>query len=248
MNEIEMMKGLMLISQLDNCNDTKMSRGEMPPLLEKPCPQDAKFLRLPEPELLDDTEMSFLELIELRATIRLFSDKPITLKELSFMLWCTQGVKMVTEQGTTMRNVPSAGARHAFETYLYLNKVEGAEPGIYRFLALGHALQLITTNKEEIEKFVGAFKSRGIVEKSAVTFLWVAEYDRMTWRFGHRSCRYIFLDAGHVCQNLYLAAYTQKIGTCALGAFYEDKLAEVLRLDNENEFPIYGASVGKPEI
>lgn len=248
MNETDMMKGLMLISSLDNCNDTANSRGEVPPPPEKPCPQTAAVIRLPEPGLLDDKEMSFLELIELRATIRNFSDKPITLKELSFMLWCTQGVKMMNPNGTTIRNVPSAGARHALETYLYLGNVEGVEPGIYRFLALGHALETITTEPEQTAKFLAAFKSKAVVDKCAAVFLWVAEYDRMTYKFGQRACRYVFLDAGHVCQNLYLAAYTQQIGTCALGSFNETEIGEILALNSDNEFPLYGAAVGKPEL
>ena len=243
-----MMKGLMMISSLDNCNDTKKAQGLMPPPPEKAPARDKEFVQLPEPGLLDDKELSFLELIELRETVRCYSDKPLSQKELSLLLWCSQGVKGMTEWGTTMRNVPSAGGRHAFETYLYLRRVEGIEPGIYRFLALGHALQLVTKDEAEIEKFISAFKSKGVVENCAALFLWTAVYDRMTYQFGHRSARYIFLDAGHVCQNLYLAAYTQMTGVCALGAFYEDKLCEVLGLDGENEFPVYGAAVGKPEL
>ena len=248
MTELEMMKGLMLISKLDNCNEPPMSRGAVQPPPEKAPADDKEFIRLPEPGMLDDKEMSFLELIELRETVRSYSDKLLTLKELSFLLWCTQGVKGMMENGTTMRNVPSAGARHAFETYLYLDRVEGVERGIYRFLALGHALQVVTKEPAEIEKFLGAFKSKPVVDNCAALFLWVAEYDRMTYRFGHRACRYIFIDAGHVCQNLYLAGYTQRIGTCALGAFDEDVLNEVLSLDTENEFPIYGAAVGRPAM
>lgn len=248
MTEQEMMKGLLLISSLDNCKDTPQTKGEPTPLPEKPPVSDKPIINLPEPGLLDDADITILELIELRTTVRQYSEKSLTMKELSFLLWCTQGVKGMTEQGKTLRNVPSAGACHAFETYLYIDRVEGLEKGIYRFLALGHALQLVTTDESECEKFVGAFKSVGVVKKCAVIFLWTAVYERLVHRFGHRAARYVFLDAGHVCQNLYLSAYTQKIGVCALGAFEEEKLNEVLTIDGVNEFVVYGAAAGKPPM
>lgn len=248
MTENEMMKGLLLVSHLDNCKETAQLQGQPMPPVEKALAKDKEIIRLPEPGMLDDVETSFLEMTELRSSIRQYSQKPLTVKELSFLLWCTQGVKGMTEMGTTLRNVPSAGGRHAFETYLYIRRVEGITPGIYRFLALGHALQLVTTDEAEIAKFIGAFKSRGVVENCAVIFLWTAVYERMVYRFGHRAVRYIFLDAGHVCQNLYLAAYVNKTATCALGAFFEEAINEVLGLDGVNEFPVYGAAVGKPDF
>ena len=161
------------------------------------------------------------------------------------MLWCTQGVKMALENGGTMRTVPSAGARHAFETYLLVHRVEGIPAGLYRFLALGHALLPIANGEEADEALLPCFKAQNMVKNSAVTFLWCADYRRMNHRFGPRSARYIYLDAGHVCQNLYLAAYTHRIGVCAVGAFDDGPLNAALGLDGENDFAVYGATVGK---
>ena len=189
--------------------------------------------------------MNFLELIELRSTVREYSGKDLSLKELSFLLWCTQGVKMGLPGGGTMRNVPSAGARHAFETYLYLKRVEGLEPGLYRFLPLEHALLLVDPAAERLGAVADGFKAGAMVRNSAVTFIWTAELQRMEYMFGARAWRYLFLDAGHVCQNLYLAAQTRQIGVCAVGAFYDDKLNAALALDGTQRFAVYAATAGK---
>ena len=101
-----------------------LKRGEPFPAPEKQAPAEAKLVRLPEPELLPDREVNFLELVELRASVRSYTETPFTMQELSYLLWCAQGVKMPIGKGGSMRNVPSAGARHAFETYLFVQKVE----------------------------------------------------------------------------------------------------------------------------
>ena len=224
---------------------TEAERQLPPPPPERPIPEGARVLRLPEPGLLPDKEVNFLEMIEMRASIREYSDKPLTLQELSFLLWSTQGVKMALENGGTMRTVPSAGARHAFETYLLVHRVEGIPAGLDRFLALGHALLPIGQGDEADAALLPCFKSRNMVERSAATFLWCADYQRMAHRFGPRAARYLFLDAGHVCQNLYLAAFTHQIGVCAVGSFDDEPLNAALGLDGENDFAVYGATVGK---
>lgn len=216
-----------------------------PPPPEKPCPSGARVINLTEPGLLDDVPVNFLETVELRASVRRYNDEPLSFKEMSFLLWCTQGVKMGTPQGTTLRNVPSAGARHALETYLFIQRVEGLETGLYRFLALGNALLPIETGAEVADKLLPCFMGQPMIRASAVTFLWAADFKRMAYRYGRRSARFVFLDAGHVCQNLYLAAQATGIGVCAVGAFYDEALNGALGLDGENEFVVYGATVGK---
>ena len=144
-----------------------------------------------------------------------------------------------------MRTVPSAGARHAFETYLYLQRVEGLAPGLYRFLPLEHALVELSLDSACLSAVPAAFKLPALVEQSAVTFLWAAVAARMEYLFGLRAYRYLFLDAGHVCQNLYLAAHTLQLGTCAIGSFDDQRINAALALDGEAEFLNYAASVGK---
>ncbi|MCR5175755.1 MAG: SagB/ThcOx family dehydrogenase [Anaerovibrio sp.] len=225
--------------------DTRKMNHEPVPIPQKPYPKGSKLIMLPEPDFLEDREISFLELMELRSTVREYCDRPLTMKELSFLLWCTQGVKMVLPAGTTKRTVPSAGGRNALETYLYIDKVEELPPGLYRFLAFEHALLPVDTEDGVKARLRPGFNKMNMYDASAVTFMWTAVLDRMDYAFGARSLQYIFLDAGHVCQNLYLASYTQNIGCCAVGHFNDVELNKELGLDGKEEFVVYAAHVGK---
>lgn len=215
----------------------------LPPLPEKPVAAGTKIIILPEPELLPDIKINFLELIELRSSVREYSQESLTLKELSFLLWCTQGVKMGLPDCASIRNVPSAGARHSLETYLFINRVEGIKAGLYRYLPFEHALlPLDGVTKND---FLSPFKAKQMLAQSAVTFVWTTVIERMSYKFSDRAARYVLLDAGHVCQNLYLAAQALKLGACAVGTFADEKLNEILSIDGVSEYAIYAATVGK---
>ncbi|MBP2630091.1 MAG: nitroreductase family protein [Firmicutes bacterium] len=229
-----------------NLVPTNREKGLPQPPIELPVDGAVKLIHLPEPDLLVDKEINFLELIELRTSVRQYNQAKISLKDLSYLLWCTQGVKMITPTGnTTLRNVPSAGARHAFETYLLINQVEGLEPGLYRFLALEHSLIAVDLSEEITAELTVAFMNQKMIPTSSVTFIWTAVAERMTYAYGERAYRYLHLDAGHVCQNLYLAAQTINFGACAIAHFDDEKLNQTLKIDGENQFAIYAASVGK---
>ena len=228
-----------------NNQDTPASRQMPIPPIEKPYPPEAELIVLPEPELLDDHQVSFLELVELRSTIREYSSKPLTMKELSYLLWCTQGVKMVLPANGTMRTVPSAGARHALETYLFIEGVEKVPVGLYRFLPLEHALLPVKLGMEVKEELASGFNQLTMFQNSAVTFVWASTLERMEYLYGHRAWQYLYLDAGHVCQNLYLSAYTIQTGVCALGSFNDVELNQALGLDGKDEFAVYAAHIGK---
>ena len=225
--------------------DTPLKLGAPVPPPEKPVAPGTKVIPLPEVELLADKQVNFLEMVELRASVRSYNEHPLTMKELSFLLWTTQGVKMPAPKGGSMRTVPSAGARHAFETYLFVQRVEGLAPGFYRYLAYEHMLLPLHLTEETAEKFCAAFRAKNAVRGSAVTFVWAANIARLTYIFGKRAYRYAFLDAGHAGQNLYLAAWTQGIGCCAMGAFDDASVNDALGLDGTEEFAVYGATVGK---
>lgn len=221
------------------------AQGHIQPELELPYDTTAPIIKLPEPELLPDHAVNFLELIEMRTSSRKYSDEPLTLAELSYLLWCTQGVKLVMPGSATFRTVPSAGARHAFETYLLVNNVEGLQPGLYRFLAIDHRLIAIAVDDQIAAEITAACLNQQFIQTCAVTFIWTAVTARMTWRYGERGYRYMHLDAGHVCQNLYLAARTLNCGACAIAAFDDDKLNDILGIDGEEQFVIYVATTGK---
>lgn len=224
---------------------TEREQGAPLPPPQIPAEADARLIELPEPDLLADQNVNFLELVEVRTTARRYSAEPMTLKELSYLLWCTQGVKMVSPHGVTMRNVPSAGGRHAFETYLFMQNVEGLSAGLYRFLALEHALLPVDLTPEIAPVIKEAFYGCPMIEKCAALFIWTAVLQRMTYAYGQRAYRYLHLDAGHVCQNLYLAAHTVRCGVCAIGHYDDEKTNAALGLDGAEQFAIYAATTGK---
>lgn len=224
-------------------NNAKKLRP-MPPF-ELPYPANATLIDIAEPDFLPDNKVNFLELVELRSTNRQYDEhEPLTNKELSYLLWCTQGIKMVTP-AKTIRNVPSAGGRNALETFLYIRRVEGIKKGLYRFLPIEHKLLLVSDEADIESKICDEFSTVGVSKKAAVVFIWSAVYERMACMFGERAYRYIYLDAGHVGQNLYLAAQSIGLKVCALGAFDDEQLNKNLGFDGNEQFVVYGAGVGK---
>lgn len=224
--------------------ESDQSKGLRQPPLEMAYDITKPLISLPSPEKLNMGKVSLIDSVNARRSLRKYADAPLTIDELSYLLWCTQGVKKATPQ-VTYRTVPSAGARHAFETFLLINRVEGVQPGLYRYLALEHKLIEICNDSDIAQKVVAGCLGQGFVGLSAVTLLWVADVARMAWRYGERGYRYLHLDAGHVCQNLYLAAESISCGACAIAAFEDDSINETLGVDGKNAFVIYVASVGK---
>ena len=220
-------------------------QGHPAPPLEKPVPKDGKFVSLPLPVEISVTPTELRSAIESRRSIRQYARDPLTLNELAYLLWCTQGIVQRHEPYATFRNVPSAGGRHAFETYLQVNRVSGLEPGLYRYLAFSHRLMAIETSPDVADRLMEACLRQDLVKESAITFIWSCVIYRMAWRYSERAYRLVHLDAGHVCQNLYLAAEQLNCGACGIGAFDDELMARLLGIDGLEEFVIYCATVGK---
>lgn len=210
--------------------------------------RDGKHIPLPSAPGVDHSGgMDVADAIETRRSLRVYADMPLALAELAFLLWCSQGVKPASTSKYTLRTVPSAGARHAFETLLLVNRVDGLEPGLYQYDAATHGLIQWETPADIAEQLTAACLNQPMIGNCAVTFIWMAERYRMTWRYGERGIRYLFLDAGHVCQNIHLAAEAIKSGACAIGAFNDDAINQLLGFDGVDRFVVYLACVGKRE-
>jgi SagB-type dehydrogenase family enzyme len=222
-------------------------KGLPQPPLEQPPDPYKPIIDLLRPESLDIPPLDLRTAIECRRSVRSYLREPITRGELSFLLWCTQGIQQVHGKAATFRTVPSAGARHAFETYLLVSNVDGLEPGLYRYLALSHQLQEIDSDPTVAHRVTGACFDQQFILRSGAVFLWTAVPYRMTWRYGERGFRDLHLDAGHVCQNLYLAAEAIGCGVCAIAAFDDDRMNEMLGINGTDQFLIYLATVGKKE-
>jgi SagB-type dehydrogenase family enzyme len=222
------------------------ARGVPQPPLELALPPDALALvDLPAPSGLDLGGVALRDAIGARRSLREYSEEPLSLAELSFLLWATQGVRETVPGRFTLRTVPSAGARHPFETLFLANRIEGLPRGLYRFLATAHRLARLPAPGDVADRVATAALGQEMVKRSAATFIWIAVPERTTWRYGERGYRYLHLDAGHVAQNLYLAAESVGAGGCAIAAFSDDEMNALLRLDGEQQFVIYLASVGK---
>ncbi|MDH5483471.1 MAG: SagB/ThcOx family dehydrogenase [Candidatus Bathyarchaeota archaeon] len=227
---------------------TDQYRNVPHPPLQKEYPKEAKLIDLVASEKFAVAKMPFIEVIRKRKSRRKYSKKALTLEELSFLLWATQGVHRIIGNGmATQRVVPSGGARHPFETYLVINRVKGIEPGLYRYLALEHKLYRIPTKGNLARQLVTACMEQKFVGSSAVTFVWTVIPYRAEWRYGKVSHKMIAIDAGHLCQNLYLACEAINAGACAVGAYSQRKMDKLLGVDGKEEFTIYVASIGKTE-
>jgi len=216
---------------------------------ELPCPEQetpepgAILIDLPSPESLNINPVTISEAINQRRSRRKFSNQPFSIQELTWLLWATQGVKEKLPIAT-LRTVPSAGARHPFDTYLAINNVSGLKPGLYRYMALSHQLALIREDKNINTALTATCLGQKWVMGAPATLIWVAVPYRSTWRYSQRGWRYLFLDAGHVCQNLYLACEAIQACCCAVDAYDDDKLNDLLNLDGETKFAIYLAPAG----
>ncbi len=220
-----------------------------PPLIEIPAPEEAIIIDLPTHS--DSTAESNITMcIEKRRSRRKYTDEAITLDELSYMLWATQGIRetLATYQNrgrVSLRTVPSAGARHPFETYLAVNNVVGVKAGIYRYSALNHNLVFLFSVESMKEKLTIAAVGQSFTGTAPVVFFWACKPYLGEWRYKGASHKVMLLDAGHVCQNLYLAAEALKLGTVAIAAYSQDKVDELLKLDGKDEFVVYLAPVGR---
>ena len=225
---------------------TDQSRGTPPPPLEQPYAADSRRIDLVRRDNWQYLSgMDLISAIQNRSSHRTFKPEPLSIEEVSFLLWATQGIRKHANEATAFRTVPSAGCRHALETYLCILNVPGLEAGIYRYLPVEHQLLVVSTDKNLRGKITAATFNQAFIGQAPVTFIWTAVPYRMEWRYHIAAHKVIALDAGHVCQNLYLASAAIGGGTCAIAAYRQELMDELLGVDGDNEFTLYLAPVGK---
>ncbi len=225
--------------------DTDQRRGLPAPLVQLPCPEGATLVELVAPEDFTVGTMPLIEAMRRRHSQRRFSEAPLTLEELSFLLWATQGLRSAGGGGEGQRTVPSAGGRHPFETYLAAHHVQGLAQGLYRYLPLEHRLCFLRSDPALAERIIDGCRNQRYAGRCAATFIWTVLPYRSEWRYGPIAHKMIAQDAGHLCQNLYLAVEAIGAATCAIGAYDQDKMDALLGVDGEDEFTIYAAPVGR---
>jgi SagB-type dehydrogenase family enzyme len=196
---------------------------------------------LPSPPL--ESGPNFWKVVQKRRSFRDYTDEPLNLQELSTLLWATQGV---TEKAFSpwYRTVPSAGALHPIDTYLVVNRAEVFDPGVYLLNVPDYSLELKKGGDFSLPIAQAALEQE-MAGSAAVVFVWVAVIERSRQKYRQRAYRYIYLDCGHIAQNLYLAATAMDLGCCGIAAFFDDEVNELVGVDGQEETAIYLATVGK---
>jgi len=192
---------------------------------------------LPQPSFTSD--ISVEEALKNRRSIREYKDQPLSMHELAQLLWAAQGV--TDEQG--FRTAPSAGGLYPLELYIVSQNVAGLEQAIYKYHPKGHILdKVISTNK--IEQIVSAAYDQEFISGAPAIIIMTGVAERTTKKYGERGERYVYIEAGHAAQNIYLQAYALGLGTVTVGGFDSEKLQSILNL-SEGEEPIYIMPIGK---
>jgi len=205
---------------------------------------DAEKVELPRNWSLKEARVT--PLLQNRRSLRKYLMEPITLGQLAFMLWASQGI--TAKSGNySFRTTPSGGALYPVETYFSANLVEDLDPGIYHFDVENFALDKVRAD-DKAEAVASACMNQKFMARAAVTFLWSVIFRRSMSKYGNRGMRYILLDAGHICQNTLTAAEAIGSGGCPVAAFYDDEVNALLGLDGNEETVIYAAAVGKKVV
>lgn len=214
---------------------------EAKPDLYKEYPQ-AERIDLPTFE--PSKPMSLDKTLRQRKSIRDYQDKPISIGQLAYLLWSSTGIQRI-EDGYEFRTAPSAGALYPIETYMVINHVKSLESGVYHYAIKPHQLELLQ-QRDLRHQIAAAALGQDMCATAAAVFIWTALFERCKWKYGQRAYRYIYLDAGHIAENLALAAVSLNLGTCEIGALYDDHVNAIIGVDGTEESTICMATVGIP--
>ena len=215
-----------------------------PPLVKAPVSDE----RIKLPMDFDALKLKgdLLSLLRSRASHRVFTDEAISLSELSFLLWATQGIKEIRGNNyATLRTVPSGGARHGFETYLAVIRVEGLKPGRYHYLPMTAELEYLGELNEPDRTVTESLMWQDWAGNAAVAFYWSLVQYRCEWRYDVSAHRVALIDSGYVSENLYLACESLGLGTCAIAAFDYEFAGKLFDLDNDGESIVLTSPVGR---
>jgi SagB-type dehydrogenase family enzyme len=229
--------------------ETKYQRGRLPggwldwaskPETYKQYPSAPK-VRLSPPQLIDGAPV--WNVIGQRRSVRSFQDTALKEAELSQLLWAAQGITRLV-RGFGLRTAPSAGALYPVETYLVVHSVEGIEPGVYHYAVERHELDQLQLGDFRTAVARAALDQR-VAYRANVVFVWTAVFERSKWKYKQRAYRYVYLDAGHIAQNVALGAVALGLGSCQIAAIYDDEANALLGVDGVGESAIYMTVVGR---
>lgn len=216
-----------------------------------PPSKENNIIILPEP--MTDGKVSLEKALMGRRSIRNFSSDSLTIFEISQILWSAQGItKKIKEPSSGwrgdkwpggLRTAPSAGALYPIELYIATARVTGLPQGLYKYIPQEHTITRVLDGDKRMDISDAALKQKSIQNASAVIIIF-GVIDRTTAKYGDRAPRYVNIECGAVCQNIYLQSYTLNLGAVFAGAFNDEKLKSVLNVP-ENEYPLGIMPLGK---
>jgi len=223
--------------------ETKYFRPSAVSPLPDQWPASFKPRNIPLPSPSISVDPGFWEVLRKRRSLRDYREDPMSQQELANLLWATQGVT-VKAPAPWFRTAPSAGALHPIDTYIVINRVKDLEAGIYRLNVAEFMLEFKKPGDFSV-RIAAAALNQDIARSAAVVFVWVAVIQRSRQKYRQRAYRYIYLDSGHIAQNLYLAAAAMNLGCCAIAAFYDEEVNQIVGVDGTEETTVYLATIGK---
>jgi len=203
---------------------------------------DNKKIELPRIKSIKTGNLDFA--LKNRRSIRIFSDEALSMERVSYLLWASTGIQR-KEHGFEFRAAPSAGALYPIETYIVVNRVENIPKGVYHYNIKNHYLEEIN-NGDYGRAISEAALNQMMCYHAPVIFVWTAIFNRSKCKYGERAYRYIYLDAGHIAENLALGATSIGLGTCQIAALYDDEVNQIIDVDGLLESTIYMSVVGIP--
>ena len=227
----------------ENYRSDQELKKPQPPLAKAPMAKHAVDLPSDFEKLPVDND--FLHVINSRKSHRVYTEEQMSLLELSYLLWCTQGVKSIRGKAyATLRTVPSGGARHPFECYMALQNVEGLQNGLYHYLPLTHQIEFLSC-PEDLRAFITeSVCGQEWASRANAVFYYSCVFYRAEWRYGIWAHAPLLMDSGHVTENLYLAATSIGLGGCAIAAVDPAPANRAFGLDGEEETIFYAMPVG----
>ncbi len=191
-----------------------------------------------------DEPMTLDETLRRRKSVRDYRPTPLSLAHLSYLLWASSGISR-TEQGFEFRTAPSAGALYPIETYIVANEVRDLEPGVYHYGVRNHELEQIKAGDTR-RQIAAAALGQAICATAPAVLIWTAIFARAKCKYGERAYRYVYLDAGHAAENVALAAVSLNLGSCQVGALFDDEVNKLIEVDGTEESVVYMSVVGVP--
>lgn len=228
--------------------ETKYNRHSMPsgsidwdkkPAIYKEYPESEK-IDLLRPAACGD--MTLYEAILGRKSSRRFVNTSLTKDTLSCLVWASSGMQR-KETGFEFRTAPSAGALYPIETYMVIHNVQDIDQGVYHYHSRYHCLERLEKGDLRDETAKAALGQRMCANAAAV-IIWTAIFEKSKWKYKQRAYRYIYLDAGHMAQNLGLASTSIGIGCCHVGSFFDDEVNRIIGVDGIHESAVYMSVIG----